>query len=73
MYRLPIIYRKQTYYYNYDWNFNNFMNTEIFRILIKELRKDSCTFTINRDIEPVYILGEFAGMDDRGTTFIVND
>lgn len=54
-------------------NFNNFMNTEIFRVLIKELRKDACGFTIERDIEPIYLSGKFAGIDYRGSTFFINN
>lgn len=71
--KYPIEYKDKIYTYNRNGNFNDFMNTDIFRVLIKELRKDVCSFTIKRDIEPVYIFGKLAGMDDRGSTFIVND
>ena len=68
-------YEKQNkvYTYNHNDSFSDFMNTDIFRVLIKELRKDACSFAVERDIEPVYIFGEFAGIDYRGSTFFINN
>ena len=52
------------------------MSTKIFRILIKDIRearkKEDLCIEIEKDIEPCYFLGEFAGMRDNGTFLKVN-
>ena len=71
---LPIIYKKKRYYYDGD-DFNIFMNSEIFRVLMKDIRtsKDNLLISIDRDIEPVYVFSEYAGMRNNGTTLTIND
>lgn len=72
----PVVYKERTYYYNGN-DFDSFMNSEIFRILIKDIRtskaKENLSITIDRDIDPIYVLGEFAGMRDNGTYLTIND
>lgn len=57
-------------------DFSTFMNSEIFQVLMKDIRasKDkSLSITIHRDIDPVYVLGEYAGMRNNGTYLTIND
>ncbi len=69
------MYKKKIYKYDGD-DFNTFMNSEIFQVLMKDIRasKDkSLSITIHRDIDPVYVFGEFVGMRNNGSTLIIND
>lgn len=72
-----IEYKRVRYFYYFDKNFYNFMDTEIFHVLIKDIRdakkKEKLCIEIKRDIEPCYALGEFAGMRNNGTTLTIND
>ena len=72
----PVMYKKGIYYYDGN-DFDSFMNSEIFRILIKDIRiskaKENLSILIERDIDPVYILGEFVGMYNNGTYLTIND
>lgn len=72
----PVLYKKKIYMYDGD-DFNTFMNSKIFQVLMKDIRasKDdkNLSITIHRDLDPIYIFGEFAGMRDNGTTLTIND
>ena len=75
-----IRYKGIDYPYEFDYfneNFNNFMDTEIFRVLIKDIRdakkKEKLCIEIKRDIEPCYAFGEFVGMHNNGTYLTVNN
>lgn len=74
-----IRYKGIDYSYEFDYfdeDFNNFMNSEIFRILIKDIResrkKEDLCIEVERNVKPCYIFGEFAGLEDNGTFLKVN-
>lgn len=73
---MMIEYKKKYYTYNHNYNFHDFMDTEIFRILIKDIRQarkdDNLEITIKRDVEPVYIFGKFEGYETNGECLIIN-
>ena len=71
-----IRYKGIDYLHEFDEDFNTFMNSEIFRILMKDIResrkKEDLCIDVERNIQPRYIFGEFAGMEDNGTFLKVN-
>lgn len=70
-----IEYKKKRYSYNHNNNFNDFMSTEIFRILIKDMRssKDNLSLIVKRDTEPYYSLFTgFVGFRHYGTYLTIN-
>ena len=73
---MMIEYKKEYYTYNHNYNFYDFMDTEIFRILIKDIRQakkdNNLEITIERDIEPVYFYGEFEGYQNNGEYLTIN-
>lgn len=71
----PVMYKKKIYKYDGD-DFSTFMNSEIFQVLMKDIRasKDkNLSITIHRDLDPIYIFGEIAGMRNNGTYLTIND
>ena len=73
---IMIEYKQKHYTYNYNHNFHDFMDTEIFKILIKDIRQakkdNNLEITIERDIEPVYFYGEFEGYQNNGEYLTIN-
>ena len=71
-----IRYKGIDYLYEFDEDFNTFMNSEIFRILMKDIResrkKEDLCIDVERNIQPRYIFGKFAVMEDNGTFLKVN-
>lgn len=74
---MMIEYKKKHYTYKDNHDFNDFMGTEIFRTLIKDIRQakkeDNLKITVERDIEPVYLFGDPVGYQNNGEYLTVND